>query len=150
MQKKERDLVLTIFKNLFNSLKPRKFTGELKGTDHFGNKYFEIPADDNRNKRARYFEPIGKEDGFDREVPAEWEAWLRGRRKDPPAEEEVIRNYNLALEKKKKALEIEEMFKGTKEKLPALGAAKGKDSFPEYPEYELAPGTKNPKWKSEN
>lgn len=136
MAKKERDIFLWILKNFVNSLRPRKFTGDLKGTDHFGNKYFEIEAGGNRRKNSRYFEPIGKEDGFDNELPAEWESWLRGRRKYPPTEEEVLKNYNLALEKKKKADELELKFKG-KIKEPMLQTGR---SFPMYSEYEEMPG----------
>lgn len=141
MARKERDIFLNILKNFVNSLKPRKFTGELKGSDHFGNKYFEIEAGGSRSKRSRYFEPVGKNDGFDNQMPAEWESWLRGRRKDPPTEEEVLRNYQLAIDKRKKAEEIETKFKGPKDqrveepKIPT-----GRQSFPVYSEYERSPG----------
>lgn len=57
-------------------------TGNLMGEDYFGNKYFEIPANPNIGKRRpeRWFEPSGDRDAFDRELTAEWEAWLRHRR----------------------------------------------------------------------
>lgn len=55
------------------------------GTDYFGNKYFEIPAQPQIGKRRaeRWFEPSEKRDeNFDRELTAEWESWLRHRRLD--------------------------------------------------------------------
>lgn len=145
MPKKERDIVAWIFRNFINSLKPRRFQGDLMGTDHFGNKYFEIPSEGNRAKRARYFEPPGKdkEDGFDKELPAEWEAWLRGRRGHPPTDAEIKANYQLMLDKKKKALEIENKFKGTKiEEQTVASVEKQMKSFPKYKEYEHVPGEK--------
>uniref|UniRef100_A0A1B6JJ22 NADH dehydrogenase [ubiquinone] 1 alpha subcomplex subunit 12 n=1 Tax=Homalodisca liturata TaxID=320908 RepID=A0A1B6JJ22_9HEMI len=140
---KERDLVAWIFKNFINSMKFRKFTGDLKGTDRFGNKYYEIEAGGNRNKNSRYFVPVTKEDGFDQEKPAEWESWLRGRRREPPTEEEIASNYKLMMEKKRLAEEIDEKYKGPKETRPKEPlAVRGRGSFPVYPEYESVPGHK--------
>lgn len=141
MAKKERDIFLMILKNFVNSLRPRKFTGELKGSDHFGNKYYEIEAGGSRSKNARYFEPIGKEAGFDREIPAEWDAWLRGRRRIPPTEEEVLRNYQIGIEKRKKAEEIDIKFKGPKDqRIEEPKIPTGRKSFPVYAEYEQTAG----------
>lgn len=143
-KKAERGIFVMIVKNFVKSFMPRTFSGELKGTDHFGNKYFEISAGGNRSKRSRYFEPIGKEDGFDAELPAEWESWLRGRRGQPPTDEEVMANYQLMLDKKKKALEIEQKFKGLKKDQLELtaGDIKKRTAFPEYADYEHMPGSK--------
>lgn len=145
MPKKERDIVAWIFRNFINSLTPRRFQGNHMGTDHFGNKYFEIPSGGNRAKRSRYFEPSGedKEGKFDAELPAEWEAWLRGRRREPPTEEEVKANFQLMLDKKKKALEIENKFKGTKKEQTTASIEEEMKSFPKYKEYEHIPGEKH-------
>lgn len=145
-KKAERGIFVMIVKNFIKSFMPRTFTGELKGTDRFGNKYFEISAGGNRSKRSRYFEPIGKEDGFDTERPAEWDSWLRGRRSQPPTDDEILKNYQMMLDKKKKALEIEQKFKDLKKDQLQLLAPEdtGKETskFPEYPEYEHVPGNK--------
>lgn len=71
--------VLTHF---LNSLRPRQIRGNLMGEDYFGNKYYEIPRNPALGKRKteRWFEPAGDKDAFDRELTAEWESWLRGRR----------------------------------------------------------------------
>lgn len=131
-----RSLFKQIFINFINSLKPRRFTGDLQGTDYLGNKYYEIPADSSLNRRrSRYFEPP-KEKDFDHEMPSEWESWLRGRRRDPPSEEEVMRNYAIMQIKKKNAREID--GKGG-QKTPMT---KGIETFPQRPEYEMVPGKK--------
>lgn len=133
-----RRLFLQIFINLFNSLKPRQFRGNLKGSDHFGNKYYEIPANPTSGKRraSRWFEPQEK-DNFEQEMPAEWEAWLRGRRTEPPSEEEVLRNLAIMEMKKRNAVAID--AKGSK----PVPATKGMESFPKRPEYEIVPGKKS-------
>lgn len=107
------------------------------GTDYFGNKYFEIPVNSvsARTRPSRWFEPPEKEN-FQQEMPAEWEAWLRGRRKVPPTEEELAKNLALMQSKKKKALEID-----AKGNLPSP-VEKGMESFPHRPEYERVPGEK--------
>lgn len=138
---KERNLIAIVFKNFFKSLLPRKFSGELRGSDHMGNKYYEISSL-NRNKASRYFTPIGGEAGFDNEIPAEWEAWLRGRRSQPPTETEVLSNYRLMLEKKKNAAEIDTKFKGVTEENLLPPDMKGMRSFPKYNDYEVMPGKK--------
>ncbi|XP_076254069.1 NADH dehydrogenase [ubiquinone] 1 alpha subcomplex assembly factor 2 isoform X2 [Rhynchophorus ferrugineus] len=117
--------------------KPRQFRGNHMGTDYFGNKYYEIPvnASSARSKPSRWFEPPEK-DNFQQEMPAEWEAWLRGRRKVPPTEEELKRNLAIMQLKKKNAIEVE-----AKAGLPTP-RQKGMESFPHRPEYERVPGEK--------
>ncbi|GJQ68865.1 hypothetical protein Trydic_g6064 [Trypoxylus dichotomus] len=124
-----------IFRNFINSLKPRQISGDLKGTDYFGNKYFEIPANPSVGKRlaSRWFVPPEK-DNFQQELPAEWESWLRHRRKEPPTEEEVMKNYALMQIKKQRAIEVDK-----KGGLPAP-LVKGMETFPKRPEFELTPG----------
>lgn len=130
-----RNILSIIFRNFINSLKPRQISGNLVGTDYFGNKYYEIPPDPSIGKRRanRWFEPVGKED-FDQEMPAEWEAWLRGRRNEPPSEEEVMRNVAIMEMKKKNAIEVE------KKAGKMTPMDKGIETFPHRPEYERMPG----------
>lgn len=133
-----RRVFLAIFKNFINSLKPRQFRGNLKGTDYFGNKYFEIPANPSTGKRrdSRWFEPPEK-DNFEQEMPAEWEAWLRGRRREPPTDEEVMNNLAIMEMKKRNAIVVD--AKGSK----PVPLTKGMETFPKRPEYEIAPGKKS-------
>ncbi|KAF2893574.1 hypothetical protein ILUMI_12603 [Ignelater luminosus] len=130
-----RSIIGMIFRNFINSFKPRQIYGNLKGTDYFGNKYYEIPADPSRGKRrpSRWFVPATKDD-FEQEMPAEWEAWLRGRRTEPPAEEEVARNLAIMQMKKQNAIEVEKKA-GKMTPMP-----KGIETFPKRPEYEIMPG----------
>ncbi|XP_055705708.1 NADH dehydrogenase [ubiquinone] 1 alpha subcomplex assembly factor 2 [Phlebotomus papatasi] len=146
---KERDIVKIIFQNFVNSLRPRKFKGDLIGEDTFGNKFYEIAADpkNGRAKRARYFEPKEKE-AFDQEMSAEWEAWLRGRRREPPTPEELQRNMTIAQMKQQNAAKLEESQAKGKD-LKTLGKEeKGMSSFPSYgSEYEMSAGVPPPKDK---
>lgn len=87
MAREGRPLFKIIFQNFINSFRIRQIKGNLKGEDHLGNKYFEIPADASRgkSKRSRWFEPPGEKsmndpDDHGHELSAEWESWLRGRR----------------------------------------------------------------------
>ena len=137
-QKEGRSILAMILRNFIQSLKPRRIHGDLMGTDYFGNKYFEIPANPQIGKRkpSRWFEPKVKED-FDQEIPAEWEAWLRGRRDVPPSEEELLRNLAIMEQKKVNAKEIEQNILEKE--------VKGIASFPKHTEYEIMPGKEQEK-----
>uniref|UniRef100_A0A1L8E161 Putative mimitin mitochondrial n=1 Tax=Nyssomyia neivai TaxID=330878 RepID=A0A1L8E161_9DIPT len=142
---KERDIVKIIFQNFLNSLRPRKFKGDLIGEDTFGNKFYEISANQGRAKRARYFEPPGKEDGFDHEMSAEWEAWLRGRRQEAPTPEELLQNLAIAEMKKHNAAQLEAAHKHGKDTKLLEKDQKGMSSFPSYgTEYEYSAGVSPP------
>lgn len=133
-QPPSRSIIMMIINNFINSIKPRQIRGTLIGKDYFGNKYYEIPADPSIGKRRtnRWFEPTMK-DNFDQEMPAEWEAWLRGRRKLPPSEDEVMKSVALMEMKKHNAIEVD--AKGGK----MTPMAKGMETFPHRPDYERIP-----------
>lgn len=136
MAQPTRSIWGTVLKNFINSFKPRQFQGTLVGTDYFGNKYYEIKANASVGKRReRWFEPPLKED-FMQEMPAEWESWLRGRRKEVPKEEEIMRSLAIMQIKKKNAIEIDK--KGG-QITPML---KGVETFPKRPDFETVPGKK--------
>ncbi|XP_063235876.1 NADH dehydrogenase [ubiquinone] 1 alpha subcomplex assembly factor 2 [Bacillus rossius redtenbacheri] len=141
MAKEGRGIVATILKNLVNSLRPRQMFGNEMGKDHLGNTYFEIPADPRAGKRRaeRWFAPKEKED-FEQQVPAEWEAWLRGRRSEAPKEEEVLRNLALMQVKKENARKIAEREAASRDSSSLGTEVKGKESFPARKEYEIMPG----------
>lgn len=133
-QKPTRDVFAILFRNFINSFKPRKLNGTLVGTDYNGTRYYEIPPQNHvRNgKASRWFIPQDGEAGFDQQLPAEWESWLRGRRAVPPTEEEVMKNLNLIQTKRENAKLIDS---GT-----PTPQKKGMESFPHWPEYEVFPG----------
>ncbi|EEZ98642.1 NADH dehydrogenase [ubiquinone] 1 alpha subcomplex assembly factor 2 [Tribolium castaneum] len=135
-----RNVWKAVLTNFINSLRPRQIRGNLVGSDYFGNKFYEIPADPSIGKRkaSRWFEPPKKDD-FQQEMPAEWEAWLRGRRKEPPTDDEVMRNYALMQTKKKNAIAVD--AKGGK----MTPMEKGMETFPKRPEFEMIPGQKQDK-----
>lgn len=133
----ERGLFQIIFKHLINSLKPRRFTGDLIGSDHLGNKYYETPRSSTSEKKrsSRYFEPQSK-DNFEQELPAEWEAWLRYRRKEPPSESEVLHNVALMNLKKKNAAELESAANNLRPLKKDVQEAPAGMNFPTYKEYQ--------------
>ncbi|KAM5191762.1 NADH dehydrogenase [ubiquinone] 1 alpha subcomplex assembly factor 2 [Mantella aurantiaca] len=87
------------------------------GTDQYGNKYFYIPEQKSWTGQAiksrRIVEPMQKE-VYKYElgnIPIEWEAWIRGKRKDPPTIEEILRNEQVRLEVYAKAQDLMEREK---------------------------------------
>ena len=119
------------------------------GEDYHGNKFFEIPADpaNGRRKTARYFEPQDKSD-FEQEIPAEWEAWLRGRKVEPPSTEELMRNLAIMKLKQKNAALLEQTHAKDKDIKLVETPVKGFESYPSYgDEYETSAGSKRPKFK---
>uniref|UniRef100_A0A8D8LRE2 NADH dehydrogenase [ubiquinone] 1 alpha subcomplex assembly factor 2 n=2 Tax=Cacopsylla melanoneura TaxID=428564 RepID=A0A8D8LRE2_9HEMI len=143
MARQGRGLFVEFFKDFVNSLRPKHVQkGNHMGTDYMGTKYFEIPADPQGGVRrsVRSFEPIVK-DKFDQIVPPEWEAWLRGRRKQPPTEDEINRNLGMIKLKEKNAAELSLKFPSKSD--TSFQKKTGMESFPSYNEYEQVPGTKD-------
>lgn len=86
--------------NRIRSLLQRTF-GKVKehvGTDHLGNKYYIIPEQKTWTgqtvRKRRTVEMVCSEvHAYEAEaIPSEWDAWIRGRRKDPPTIEELLQN----------------------------------------------------------
>ncbi|KAJ9582042.1 hypothetical protein L9F63_003625 [Diploptera punctata] len=142
MAKEGRSILAYIFRNFINSLRPRRISGDLVGKDYYGNKYYEIPPNPKIGKRkaSRWFVPqtTDKYD-FIHEVSPEWEAWLRGRRKDPPTEEELSKNLEIMKQKQLSAKEIDKSLSASKQDVVEK-ESKGMESFPKYDEYEVMPG----------
>ncbi|KAM4808959.1 NADH dehydrogenase [ubiquinone] 1 alpha subcomplex assembly factor 2 [Rhinophrynus dorsalis] len=87
------------------------------GTDQFGNKYYYIPEQKTWTGQAvrekRIVEPVLKKE-YEYElgnIPVEWEAWIRGKRKDPPTIEEILQNEKLREEMRIKGNEVMERDK---------------------------------------
>merc|ERR1719154_414887 len=135
------------------------------GTDHFGNQYFEIKAQPELGKRkpSRWYSIASQHhkgslwetgrptktheeaEGWDQEVPSEWDSRLRFRRDNPPSEEEVLQNVRMAQMKKINAARLEEE---RVIELRAAGVDPGppklqeheKPTFPKYDDMESIPG----------
>ncbi|XP_029432424.1 NADH dehydrogenase [ubiquinone] 1 alpha subcomplex assembly factor 2 isoform X1 [Rhinatrema bivittatum] len=68
------------------------------GSDQFGNKYYYIPQQRTWTgqtiRERRTVEAVHKKayEYEEWQIPLEWEAWIRGKRKDPPTIEEILKN----------------------------------------------------------
>ncbi|KAE8636240.1 hypothetical protein XENTR_v10002903 [Xenopus tropicalis] len=68
------------------------------GTDQFGNKYYYVPEQRSWTGRSirerRLVDPVNKNTHEYQlgHIPTEWEAWIRGKRKNPPTVEEILQN----------------------------------------------------------
>ena len=135
MARKERGIFRMILRDFLASIQPQFARPKLIGEDFHGTKYYEVaPRKGSSKKPSRYFEPVNKED-FTQELPAEWESWLRYRRREPPTKDEVQKNYEMILLKRKNAAEIEKTYE-VKEEIKYL-APKTNSHIPGgYPVYE--------------
>lgn len=134
MSGKERGLFRIILKKFIASFKPTRH--KLIGEDYYGTKYYEIEnPKSSRKNLVRYFEPVNKDDNT-QELPVEWEAWLRYRRKDPPTREEIEQNYQLQMIKKRNATEIEAKYASNGLQKLKQTSEEGYTSFPIYEQYK--------------
>ncbi|XP_067425097.1 NADH dehydrogenase [ubiquinone] 1 alpha subcomplex assembly factor 2 isoform X1 [Emydura macquarii macquarii] len=101
---------------LLRALRLRLFGPEKEhvGSDQFGNKYVRIPKHQTWAGQTiperRLVEAVNQEE-YKYEVgdiPTEWEAWIRKRRKDPPTMEEILKNENYRKEIKQKIIDASE------------------------------------------
>ncbi|XP_026759082.1 NADH dehydrogenase [ubiquinone] 1 alpha subcomplex assembly factor 2 [Galleria mellonella] len=142
-----RHLWRIVFRNFINSFKPRPIKGNNVGKDYIGNIYYEIPANPSLGKRkpSRWYDPPKGQD-FQDPIPAEWEAWLRMRRTDPPSKEEIEKNLAIAQLKKINAAKIETKRLAEGGSLPTT-PIKGPESFPTYSEYHTGDPENHPRHK---
>ena len=158
---KTRGVLQYVFKHFMESFKvgKRQKIGNLIGKDPYGNSYYELPAEPQLGKRrpTRWYNtgditkddaetgPSEKWGGFDAELPAEWESWLRHRRAEPPTEREVLQSLALSQMKKINAAKLEdqrraEMLAGGLDPNPPAQQDHEKTPYPKYDEYEITPG----------
>ncbi|KAF7397917.1 hypothetical protein HZH68_009139 [Vespula germanica] len=138
MSGRQRGLFRMIFRDFLASIRPTINRPKLMGEDYFGTKYYEVSINSSSKKKkpSRYFEAIN--DDFEQEIPAEWEAWLRHRRKEPPTFAEIETNYKIQVTKK---LNAAEKLEASKKEIEALNKTdipvekRGYESFPIYEEY---------------
>ncbi|XP_033020629.1 NADH dehydrogenase [ubiquinone] 1 alpha subcomplex assembly factor 2 isoform X1 [Lacerta agilis] len=133
---------------LLRSLKLRVFgpAKEYVGADPQGNKYYRVPKHETWAgqliKERRFVEAFGiKEHQYEAgDIPTEWEAWIRKKRKDPPTFEEILKNEDYKEEMKNKIKDIYEkdrllQLKEYKEGLvaePLQTQIKGHASAPQF------------------
>lgn len=95
----------------------RRISGAVRvhvGTDHLGNKYYSIPEHKSltgklvRAKRMVVAANLSEHEYIEGSIPTEWDAWIRGRRKEPPSIEELLKNESQREELKVKARVVEE------------------------------------------
>ncbi|XP_048359642.1 LOW QUALITY PROTEIN: NADH dehydrogenase [ubiquinone] 1 alpha subcomplex assembly factor 2 [Sphaerodactylus townsendi] len=78
------------------------------GVDLHGNKYYRIPKHETWAghivQERRFMEPLDiKEHEYEAgDMPTEWEAWIRKKRKDPPTFEEILNNEKFREDKERK------------------------------------------------
>ncbi|KAG7264432.1 hypothetical protein CRUP_011912 [Coryphaenoides rupestris] len=83
------------------------------GSDHLGNQYYKVPEQRTwagRNVRAKRMVEAANPKEYqymEGSIPTEWDAWIRGRRKDPPSIEELLKNERYREQVKHKACEAE-------------------------------------------
>ncbi|XP_072288801.1 NADH dehydrogenase [ubiquinone] 1 alpha subcomplex assembly factor 2 [Eucyclogobius newberryi] len=92
------------------------------GTDHFGNKYYIIPKQKTwtgrlvRAKRLVEAANPSEYEYMEGNIPIEWDAWIRGRRKEPPSAEELMTNLSNREQVKLRAQEVDERDQALLEK----------------------------------
>ncbi|KAM6964790.1 NADH dehydrogenase [ubiquinone] 1 alpha subcomplex assembly factor 2 [Aplochiton taeniatus] len=83
------------------------------GTDLFGNKYYQVPEQKTwtgrivRAKRMVVASNPTEFEYLEGNIPSEWDAWIRGRRKQPPSIEELMKNQVNREQIKNKAQDVE-------------------------------------------
>ncbi|XP_019958266.1 NADH dehydrogenase [ubiquinone] 1 alpha subcomplex assembly factor 2 [Paralichthys olivaceus] len=84
------------------------------GTDHLGNRYYSVPEQKTwtgrlvRAKRMVEAANPTEYEYIEGSIPMEWDAWIRGRRKEPPSVEELLKNESYREQIKLKAKDVEE------------------------------------------
>ena len=82
----------------------------LVGADHMGNKYYEYYKQSGKLVRTAEG-PYQHEEYSSGQIPLEWEAWIRGKRQDPPTEGEIynrLKSTQVRVEKGKIAKQIDD------------------------------------------
>uniref|UniRef100_UPI0025422982 NADH dehydrogenase [ubiquinone] 1 alpha subcomplex assembly factor 2 n=1 Tax=Euleptes europaea TaxID=460621 RepID=UPI0025422982 len=101
---------------LLRALKLRALGPEKQqvGVDHLGNKYYRISKHETWAghiiQERRFVEAVDvKEHEYEvGDIPTEWEAWIRKRRKDPPTIEEILKHEKYREGLKRKVDEVYE------------------------------------------
>ncbi|EFO22808.1 NADH:ubiquinone oxidoreductase 17.2 kDa subunit family protein [Loa loa] len=136
--------VLTfIWRNFLDSFDRKRFQKTFVGSDEEGNRYYELT----KSKRIvnRGFIPAVNSS----EVPSpEWLTWLRGLRKLPPTQEEILANRQTSEEMAEKVEKLErnrrsEIPASESKKMPYIESTTISDdfdsqprSFPRYADYD--------------
>ena len=109
-------------------------TRRLVGTDLQGNKYYETIREGNKPKREMITKIKHMQYTPDM-MPIEWEAWIRGKRDDPPTHEELLAQQRRIETVKERARQVEEKDReqqALEHKPPQLVAQVGHAATPLY------------------
>ena len=109
-------------------------TRRLVGTDLHGNTYFETIREGKKPRRELVTKTKHMEytPGL---IPIEWEAWIRGKRDDPPTHEELLAEQSRIKTLKERARQVEEKDRQQQaldSKSPQIAAQAGHASAPLY------------------
>nr|XP_020449551.1 mimitin, mitochondrial [Monopterus albus] len=122
------------------------------GTDILGNKYYFIPEQKTWTGRRVHAKRIVEAanpteyEYIEGNIPIEWDAWIRGRRKEPPSIEELLQNDTYRelmklkakeVEKKDQALQAKEYQEGLVA-TPARTVAKGHAASTSFGRQEIS------------
>uniref|UniRef100_A0A914VR69 NADH dehydrogenase [ubiquinone] 1 alpha subcomplex assembly factor 2 n=1 Tax=Plectus sambesii TaxID=2011161 RepID=A0A914VR69_9BILA len=134
------------WKNLTESFQKRNRT--VVGQDQFGNVYYEEaprPGPSTHHSRAKavsrgFDAPSGAQE---RNVPVEWESWMKGTRQTPPTDEEIARS--LARLAASQQLRIDSQ---TEKRAPTVSVEgpptdTQQKAYPKYDDYESIAGAKD-------
>lgn len=109
-------------------------TRRLVGTDLQGNQYYETIRDGKKPRREMITKL--KPDEYTPDlIPLEWEAWIRGKRDDPPTHEELLAEQQRIKTLKERAKQVEEKDRqqqALERKVPQIAAQVGHAAAPLY------------------
>lgn len=109
-------------------------TRRLVGTDLHGNQYYETLRDGKKPRREMITKLKPSEYTPDL-IPIEWEAWIRGKRDNPPTHEEMLAEQNRIKTLKERVKQVEEKDReqqALEQKVPQIAAQVGHAAAPLY------------------
>lgn len=109
-------------------------TRRLVGTDLHGNQYYETIRNGAKPRREMITKLKPSEYTPDL-IPIEWEAWIRGKRDNPPTHEELLAEQNRIKTLKERAKQVEEKDReqqALEQKVPQIAAQVGHAAAPLY------------------
>uniref|UniRef100_A0AC35TTQ7 NADH dehydrogenase [ubiquinone] 1 alpha subcomplex assembly factor 2 n=1 Tax=Rhabditophanes sp. KR3021 TaxID=114890 RepID=A0AC35TTQ7_9BILA len=125
----------TVWRNMIASLS-RKPVREYVAEDQFQNKYYIIKQ--GKHTKARGYEPA--ESGPKNEPTLEWVSWLKGTRRFPPSDQELIINKQRQQLQLQRDAQIEKNSPSVNTTDPKNYKTPGESNFKTYKDMETVPG----------
>ncbi|XP_002733657.1 NADH dehydrogenase [ubiquinone] 1 alpha subcomplex assembly factor 2-like [Saccoglossus kowalevskii] len=112
---------MNFLRSLFGSGRAAKYVKQFVGSDHLGNKYYEIQsrttAFGGQRKARRLVELSTKFHEYEPDsIPIEWDSWIRRKRDNPPTMEEVFGREKNTEIRKTRAMEVDQRDKELQQK----------------------------------